>query len=159
MTWYNVNEDGEVYGEHENQADAEALQRQFPSDTVVEASSREEAERLAWQRPDAEPDFVPEDEQEEQLSVPEIVRSSPTMSAIRVELYDTAENWLHTSVDKDSEVNFDHAALVAYQAMTMYPPQTKAELMAWYLSIFPDARFGEGEDGEIVIYTGKKEGE
>lgn len=139
--WYNVNEDGEAYGEHDSQSDAEAVQRKFPSDTVVEASSREEAERLAWLQP------------EEELTVQQIVELNPTMSAMAVELRDASESWLHTSVDPDSEVDFEKAALIAYQAMVKYPPRTQNQLMLWVLTVLPEATFGEDIDGQLLIYT------
>lgn len=53
--WWNVNEDGEVYGEHATEAEARKLLEEFPNDTVVQAKDKDQAERLAWlNEPEAE---------------------------------------------------------------------------------------------------------
>lgn len=46
--WWNVNEHGEAYDSHPTQAQALLVQAEYPNDAVVQASSAQEAERLAF---------------------------------------------------------------------------------------------------------------
>lgn len=46
--WWNVNEDGQAYDSHPTEAAARLVQAEFPNDVVVQATSAEEAERLAF---------------------------------------------------------------------------------------------------------------
>jgi hypothetical protein len=92
-----------------------------------------------------------------EMSVGHIVESIPAMAAIAVELQRTHDQWapgVHLN-----DLDFEAAALVAYQAMGKFPPTNMQELLLWVLGVLPEAEISEDDEGQLIIHTGLRTGE